>query len=481
MADVVDIPGFPLSCIFLVLCPVDSLQRLTNKQFFNLNETLLNFYPFLSPSMGGGMKIENFVRVFSCFAVACLAAPGRVDAGLLEITSKSSLAYYERDTSAEKNLQVMPFSQYLGVDYITDVEGLSFHGYGWGRLNLGDNNYFQEESDGEFLYGYMEYTLAASDTSMRLGRQHLFAGVANDSLDGFSMRAALGTNFAVSLYGGSPVALENEDGRSGDFIVGGRISNYRSGLYELGVSYKQIRNDATDDNEMLGVDLSLYLPHAIGFNGFSSLNMLTDSWAEHSYELQIPVADFQVRPFLQRFQYDDYFSTSKNSANPFRFLATTGEELTIIGTEVDWFGAQSYEVNLKVKNIDYDLRQDSSTYISGMVIKHLEDTCQVGIELGSMAGNTSDTDYLLGRAFVYWNRLPAAMPMGFISADLVIVGYREDIFGQSSSTFISLGTGRTFLDEALALKFSLDYSKDPYFDNDIRSMLVAEYTFGKAE
>ena len=60
MTDVVDIPGFPRSCIFLVLCPVDSLQRLTNKQFFNVNEALLIFY----------FKAENRVlwaRIFTHF------------------------------------------------------------------------------------------------------------------------------------------------------------------------------------------------------------------------------------------------------------------------------------------------------------------------------------------------------------------------------------------------------------------------------
>lgn len=425
------------------------------------------------------MKIENVVKVFSCFAVCSLCTPGWAAAGHLEVTSRSTLGYYERDTRSEKDLKLLPFHQYLGVDYVTDVDGLSFHGYGWGMLNLGDSNYLPEENDGELLYGYLEYLHAASDTSMRLGRQHLFAGVANDSLDGVSLRAPLGANFALALYGGSPVALESEDGRGGDSIIGGRIANYLPGLYELGLSYKKIRNDSIDDAEKLGVDLSLNLPHAIGFSGFSSWNMMADSWAEHSYEMQVPVADFQIRPFLQHFEYDAYFSTNKNSANPFRYLAATGEELTVVGTEVDWFGAPAYEVNLKAKNIEYELRQGSSIYISGMVIRHLEDFCQVGVELGSMDGNTSDADYLLGRAFVYWNRLPQAMPMEFISADLVFVSYREKIFGQSSSTFISLGTGRTFLDKALALKFSLDYSRDPYFDTDIRSMLVAEYTFGK--
>jgi hypothetical protein len=425
------------------------------------------------------MKIENFLKVFSCLAVGCLLTPSLVGAGQLEVTSESSLGYYERDTSAEKGLTVIPFYEYLSVDYDTDVEGLSFHGYGWGMLSLGDRYYFPEETGGEFMYGYLEYTLAESNTNLKLGRQHMFSGVANESLDGLSIRTDLGANFDVSLYGGSPVAMEPEDGRGGDFIVGGRVSNYISGLYELGLSYKRIRNDSIDDDEMFGVDVSLNLPHSIGFNGFSTLNMMTDSWAEHSYELQIQAADFQIRPFLQRFQYDDYFSTNKNSANPFRLLATTGEELTIIGTEVDWFGAESYEVNLKAKNIEYDLRRGSSKYWSGMVIRHLEDLGQVGIEFGEMFGDTSDTDYLLGRAFVYWTGLPESIPVEFISGDLVFVHYQENIYGQSNSTFISLGAGETFLDEALEVKVSLDYSKDPYFDSDIRSMLVVEYTFGK--
>ena len=44
---------------------------------------------------------------------------------------------------------------------------------------------------------------------MKLGRQHVFAGFAHDSLDSWSGQAPLGANFAVSFYGGSPVALEN--------------------------------------------------------------------------------------------------------------------------------------------------------------------------------------------------------------------------------------------------------------------------------
>lgn len=423
------------------------------------------------------MKIEKFVKVFSCCALGCLIAPGWLTAGQLEVTSHSSLALYERDTSTDKSSTLIPFYEYLGLNYVTDDEALSFYGYGWGRLNLTDNDYYEQKNDGEILAGYLKYRFDKAHTSMMLGRQQLFSGVANASLDGLSMQAALGANFDISLYGGSPVAL-TEDGRSGDSILGGRIANYRSGLYELGLSYKKVRNDSTDDDEKLGLDISLNLPYSIGFGGFSSFNMLTESWAEHSYEMRVQAGSFQIRPFLQLFQYDDYFS-STDSPNPFKLLATTGEELTVIGAEVDWFGAASYEVNLKAKNIDYDLRGDSSQYISGLVIKHLEDLCQVGIELGVMNGDTSQNDYLMGRAFVYWTKLPESFPVEFISSDLILVGYGEDIYGQSNSTFISLGAGKTFFAKALALKFSLDYSSDPYFDNDFSAKLVAEYTYGK--
>jgi len=424
------------------------------------------------------MKIEKIVKVFSFCAVGLLLAPGWGAAGQLEVNSHSSLAFFERDTTTDTSSTLIPFYEYLGLNYVTDDEALSFYGYGWGRLNLTDNDYYSEKNDGEILAGYLKYSFDKANTSMMLGRQQMFSGVAHaSSLDGLSMQAALGTYFDISLYGGSPVAL-TEDGRSGDSILGGRIANYRSGLYELGLSYKKTRNDSTDDDEILGLDLSLNLPYTIGFSGFSSFNMLTDSWAEHSYEMRVQAGSFQIRPYLQLFQYDDYFS-STDSPNPFKLLATTGEELTVIGAEVDWFGAESYEVNLKAKNIDYDLQGDSSQYFSGLLIKHLEDLCQVGIELGVMNGDTSYNDYLLGRAFVYWTKLPESFPVEFISSDLILVNYGEDIYGQGNSTFISLGAGKTFLDKALALKFSLDYSKDPYFDNDFSAKLVAEYTYGK--
>jgi hypothetical protein len=69
------------------------------------------------------------------------------------------------------------------------------------------------------------------------------------------------------------------------------------------------------------------------------------------------------------------------------------------------------------------------------------------------------------------------LPLAFISGDLLYAAYDQPIYGQDNSFFASLGAGQRFLDDRLELKLSGDYSSDPYFDSDLRTMLVANYRF----
>ena len=45
--------------------------------------------------------------------------------------------------------------------------------------------------------------------------------------------------------------------------------------------------------------------------------------------------------------------------------------------------------------------------------------------------------------------------------------------------FVSFGAGHRFLEDALELRLSGDYSSDPYFDDDWRAMLALQYRFDK--
>ncbi len=224
---------------------------------------------------------------------------------------------------------------------------------GWGRADAGDGDFFADDTAGEILYGYLQYRHPGSNAALRLGRQYVFEGVADESVDGLRISSDLTPYFAFSAYGGYPAALDSTQGRSGDSIYGGRLSHHLKSLYDIGLSYKSLDNDSELAEERLGIDFYLGLPGGVNFNGFSVRNLDTEGWAEHSYELRFALAEILFRPFYQQFQYEDYFNTGAKSANPFRFLAGTGEELTVFGAEGTWSATEQWDLGLKVKSYDY--------------------------------------------------------------------------------------------------------------------------------
>lgn len=408
-----------------------------------------------------------------CSPVAALAAD-------LRIVSDTLVRVFERDTAEGDDRAVVPGYEYLRVDYGSLKEkGLSFHLYGWGRLDFGSSGFFADDNAGELLYGYFEYAHPGTNAGARLGRFYVFEGVANEAIDGLSLRSALTPYFTLSAYGGFPVALDSTDGRSGDSIIGGRLSHHLAVWYDVGVSYKNTENDGDKAEEALGVDLSLNLPFGVSLFGFSSRNLGTEGWGEHSYELSIPVAGLLLRPYYQKFQFEDFFGTGVLARNPFPFEAATGETLEVIGGDVTWPVSTAWELGARVKHLAYDLRSGNSEYYSASATWHGQKLTQIGGEVGYANGTGGTNDYRLGRLFVYWDQLQQILPHGFVTGDLVYADYNEDIFGESDALFVSLGAGRRFLEDALEIKLSGDYSSDPFFDEDFRGLLVAKYVFDR--
>ncbi len=373
----------------------------------------------------------------------------------------------------------VPGYEYLQVDAgsLKD-KGLSFHAYGWGRVDFADSGYYDSQSDGELLYGYLEYANALNNFDLKVGRQYIFEGIGNQSVDGARVAFDLSPYFTVSAYGGQPVSLDSEQGRSGDCTFGGRIGNHFGSLYNLGVSYKVVNNNGTEQEQKLGVDLNAVLPFGATLSGFSAYNLRTDGWGEHSYELRFSVADFDFRPFFSRFNYEDYFGTGVNSANPFLLLADTNQTLTSYGTDILWRKIENWDMGVKFKGYHYDEGDtDATYYYAGLLTWHGEGLTQVGGELGRMDGDLDRDRYLLARAYFYCDQVGKALPFKFVTGDLVYAYYDQDIYNEDSSVFVSLGVGSNFLKDKLQLKLSGDYSADPYFDNDLRGLLSARYTF----
>lgn len=404
-----------------------------------------------------------------------LVGPGMVSAAEVHIQSDTLLRSFERDTTSGNNQLVTPGYEYLQLDMgALRSRGLSFHFYGWGRADLANNNFYSDQTAGEILSGYLEYTKPFSNFVARLGRQHIFEGVANEAVDGLWLNSDLGKHNAATVYVGQPAALDSTNGRTGDLIYGGRIA-HSGNDYTAGLSYKLIKNDSDTVEEMAGIDYAVYLPGGVGLFGNSVYNLNTKGFSEHSIEARLRVSDIDLRPHFELFQYEDYFGTGENARNPFRLLAQSQDQLIVYGIDATWRRSDTWGYGGKVRMYHSDNR-DTATYLSLLTNWYGEGMNQVGGEVGYLAGNATGNDFVLVRLYGYWDRLPVKIPLGFLSADLLYTLYDKAIYGEDSSLFLSLGGGWT-LRQNLSLKVSADYSQDPYFNDDLRGMVSLSYRF----
>jgi hypothetical protein len=83
----------------------------------------------------------------------------------------------------------------------------------WGRYDFNASGFFEDNPDGELLYGYLEYNRLDYGLNLTLGRRHVMESVINNSIDGIGINSALTSYFKFSTYVGSPVELSSKDGR----------------------------------------------------------------------------------------------------------------------------------------------------------------------------------------------------------------------------------------------------------------------------
>jgi len=397
----------------------------------------------------------------------------------VHIVSDTLFRAFQRDTQEQKDARVLPLYEYLQVDLAgMDDKGFSLHMYGWGRADLNDSRFYHDNPDGELLYGYLQYRPPNYGLNLKLGRQHVFKGVINSSIDGLALESPVTPYFNIALYGGLPVA-SSDDGYSGDSFWGGRISHHLGTRYEIGLSYKLEDSGGETGEELLGIDYLAALPGGASVSGLSAYNLSKHGWAQHLFEAGFNLSAFHFRPYYQRYSYDEFFNTRDNSAAPFRFLADSNEILTVIGSDVRWQGIGALDLGAKVIHYSYDQRDDDAMYYEGNAAWYLSSLTQVGGQVGRMEGGTPETAYFLARLFFYWDKPLAGAPLGFLTGDVMYVLYDEEIFGKDRSLFLSLGGGFKFWKNRLELKLSGDYGDDPYFDSDLRGLLQIKYNVGK--
>lgn len=402
----------------------------------------------------------------------------QLQAAEVDIRSETLMRGFEREIDGDDQKLVLPVYEYLGIDYdASEKGGLSMHLYGWGRKDLAGSGYFNDDSEAELVYGYLQYAKPHSSMRVNIGRQHIFSGITNASVDGLSVETGLGTLFSAGIYGGLPVAYDTDDNGDGQSTMGGRIAHHLDSRYEVGISYRNVITNGDDDIESAGADLAFQQGAWMSVNGLSVYNLASDDWREHNYSARFQISQLAIEPIYHYFQYQDYFDLNNTNNSIFTFLKDSDETLAIAGADLLWESGGRLEVGVRGRSYTYDIREESAQYMAGLLTLKFSGGSQVGSEIGRMDGETPDNTYALYRGYLYWQNPLNLDRSGYISLDALYVAYDAPVYGKDFSVNYTLGAGRSFWNDRIESKLSIIYSQDPYYESDFGGVVTLQIKY----
>ena len=412
--------------------------------------------------------------------LAFASLPSLAAAADLGVDATSLIRLEERSVPGFKDENVVPATQFLGVDLDKLGDGnLSFHLHGWGRVDLAHRSTDEGTTDGDLSYAYLAYRFPKADGLIRLGRFYVYEGIAAEQLDGVSVRGDLAKGFTASLFGGAPVRLDITDRNKGDYVVGGRVGFRVPGILEIGASALREGNTDTGQTanlknyrQLVGGDIWLAPFRMIEVRGHSSYNTATDGFAEHSYLVLFqPLKDLSISAEYNDYRLKDYFaSTNLRSL----FNPDKGETLRSYGGSVTYVIAKPVEVSADYKRINYHGDNHGNTHrYGGEVRLTLADRkVRAGVSYHRADSNRADVNsYHEVRG---WGLYDAAAY--FASLDAIAHFYRQSIDTRSHDYEFVGSAGYRILPN-LAFSGDIAYGRNPRLDSELRGVLRLTWNF----
>ncbi|MDX1815049.1 MAG: hypothetical protein R3239_03735, partial [Thermodesulfobacteriota bacterium] len=145
--------------------------------------------------------------------------PAPCQAADITLSSRSYLLSYQRDVTGGDDKNYVPLYEYLSADAsnLGDMP-ISFHFYGWGRVDLADQTNDDNGYNGDLGSAYFQYLHPTGNAEMRLGRFFFTEGTAAEIMDGIFLKAQTPVGFGLSVFGGVPVERSITSTPTGDSI-----------------------------------------------------------------------------------------------------------------------------------------------------------------------------------------------------------------------------------------------------------------------
>lgn len=428
---------------------------------------------------GGSILKSNYTKT-SCLALgvgmAVLASSLLWSTPLIaydySFSGESNTIFRMRTTVDKKS--IFPAYEYLRLnmtDNRKDGSGLSFHFAAWGRADLADKS-SSNSTEGDLQYAYLTYRAPKNNTVATIGRQFISEGVAAERIDGIYLRNDFAYGIGASAYVGNAVITE-PNYQGGAIIYGTRISQTDKKYYTIGVSaLKSEYENNTRYREEEGLDLWLRPHQKIDLTGRSSYNSITNGWMEHSYAATYsPLATLRLGADFSRINFKDYLYGMTTSAlriiNP---VWNGNERQTTVGVNAAYTVIKNLTIAADYKLYSYDTSGDAS-YFGGKATYSLPGNLAVGGSIHRMEGYVDRLRYVEFRAF-------ATKKIGHadLTLDATNVNYDRTINGIRNSYTIT-GAVLYELNRKLKLGADVEYSRNPDFDNEVRGLVKAIYTF----
>ena len=432
---------------------------------------------------GGNILKSNHTKQ-NCLAlgvgVAVLASSLLWSAPLLaydySFSGESSTIFRMRTTIDKKDLY--PAYEYLRLnmtDNRSDGSGVSFYLGAWGRGDLADKS-GEHNPDGDLQYAYLTYRAPKSNAAVTVGRQFISEGVATERIDGLYLRSDFQHGFGASAFVGNSVITEpNSDPKyqGGALVYGTRFSHTNNKYYTIGLSaLKSEREDNTRYREEEGLDLWLHPLDKIDLTGRSTYNSITNGWMENSYAASYsPLSTLRFGADFSHINFKDYlYNVTTPALSIFNSVWNSNERQIAVGTSVAYTVIKNLTVTADYKFYSYDQSGDAS-YFGGKATYSLPGDFAVGAGLHRMDGTVDKLRYTEARAF-------ASKKFGHadLTVDAINVNYDQSINDIKNSYAIT-GAAIYEVNSKLKLGADVEYAKNPDFDNEVRALVKAIYTF----
>jgi hypothetical protein len=421
--------------------------------------------------------IPGVLKIAGGIAAACTtllaAAPAMADT----VVSGQSDTIIRMGQTVDKK-DIYPAYEYLRLSATTvvkDGSAISLHVGGWARVDMAEKSARDRYVDADLQYGYLSYQGAKNNLIINAGRQFVTEGVAAQRLDGVFLRNDFAAGFAAAAYVGSPVVTE-PNFKADDFVFGGRVTQSNYKYYTLGVSALKSFSGSARYREEEGVDLWLHPIKQVDLTGRSSYNSITNGWMEHAYAVSYtPIDSLRLSVDISNINYKDYFYKVTTSAlvfNPLTNGIDPNEKALAAGGSVSYAINKNFTLVGDFRNFSYDIAK-SANYFGGKATYSLQDSFAAGFSIHRMEGHIDRLNFYEYRVFASKKLGKADLALDVIDINYENAGSMNNV--RNALTIVAASSYE--LIQRLKIGADIEYSKNPFFDNEVKGLVKLTYLF----